>query len=169
MAIDLRACTGLPIPCPKRPHKVYDLPPLSALHAALSASRYAAWGYVMLYGGLRVGEPCLSQTIHGDVLYVDRRRTVKGALASAKTCGPVVLPDWLARIYAPGRVSPSRGIHDIDQVMSGRCIGSALGPLVPNTRGGRGRTTTAPSSPNQSCERSRPKRTTRRRARPLAP
>lgn len=100
MAIDLRACTGLPIPCPKPIVKVYDLPPLVDVHRALAESSYAMWGFVMLYGGLRVGESCANQHLQGNVLHVDRQRTVSGELSSAKTCGPVVLPPWLADRYA---------------------------------------------------------------------
>ena len=98
-AINLRACLGLPVPCPKAAQKVYALPPLPVLHNALDTSSYRLWGLAMLYGGLRLGEACANQPISGTVLTVDRQRKADGTLASAKTCGPVVLPDWLADEY----------------------------------------------------------------------
>ncbi|WP_372733957.1 tyrosine-type recombinase/integrase [Nocardioides sp.] len=98
-AINLRACLGLPVPCPKAAQKVYALPPLPVLHNAVDTSSYRLWGFVMLYGGLRLGEACANQPIIGTVLTVDRQRKADGTLASAKTCGPVVLPDWLADEY----------------------------------------------------------------------
>ncbi|WP_370240804.1 tyrosine-type recombinase/integrase [Aeromicrobium sp.] len=98
-AINLRACLGLPVPCPKAAQKVYALPSLPELHDALERSPYAAWGLVMLYGGLRLGEACARQSLTGNVLMVDRQRKADGTLAAAKTCGPVVLPDWLADEY----------------------------------------------------------------------
>lgn len=98
-AINLRACLGLPVPCPKAAQKVYALPPLAVLHDAIDQSSYRLWGLAMLYGGLRLGEACASQPISGSVLTVDRQRKADGTLAAAKTCGPVVLPDWLADEY----------------------------------------------------------------------
>lgn len=105
-AINLRACLGLPIPCPRPIQKVHDLPPLTVLREALERSPYAMWGLVMLYGGLRLGEACTAQALTGNVLTVDRQRRPDGHLSSAKTTGPVVLPGWLAQSY---------GAHDFDR------------------------------------------------------
>lgn len=98
-AINLRACLGMPVPCPKAAQKVYALPSLPVLHDALERSSYAVWGLVMLYGGLRLGEACARQSLTGNVLTVDRQRKADGTLAAAKTCGPVVIPEWLAERY----------------------------------------------------------------------
>jgi integrase/recombinase XerD len=98
-AINLRACLGMPVPCPKPSQKVYALPPLSTLHEAIEASPYAVWGLVMLYAGLRLGEACAKQSLSGNVLMVDRQRRPDGSLAASKTSGPVVIPQWLANRY----------------------------------------------------------------------
>lgn len=105
MAIDLRASLGIAVPCPKPLAKQYDLPPLDVLHNALENSPYAMWGYVMLYAGLRIGEACVTQSLTGRVLTVDRQRCLDGVVRSSKTSGPVMLPEWLADLY------PS---HDFD-------------------------------------------------------
>lgn len=98
-AINLRACLGIPVPCPKTSQKVYALPALDTLHRAIEGTTYAMWGLVMLYGGLRLGEACAKQRLAGNVLTVDRQRRPDGTLAAAKTSGPVVIPDWLAEQY----------------------------------------------------------------------
>lgn len=98
-AINLRAALGLPVPCPKPQQKVYDLPDTTRLHDALAASPYAMWGFTMLYAGLRLGEACTKQTLRGNTLLVDRQRMPDGSINSAKTCGPVVIPEWLAAKY----------------------------------------------------------------------
>ena len=105
-AINLRACLGVPVPCPKAAQTIHSLAPMESMHEALSRSCYAMWGLVMLYGGLRLGEACTSQALSGNVLLVDRQRRPDGHLASSKTVGPVVLPDWLAAQY---------GEHDFDR------------------------------------------------------
>lgn len=98
-AINLRACLGLPVRCPRPESKTYDLPPLSELHAAIAASTYADWGFLMLHAGLRLGEACTRQELRGNVLTVDRQLRPGGQVAPAKTTGPVVLPGWLASHY----------------------------------------------------------------------
>lgn len=99
-AINLRATLGLNLPCPRPIPKVYALPPQDLLRTALENSPYALWGLVMLYAGLRLGEACVNQPLDGLVLNVDRQRRPDGSIASAKTCGPVHIPEWLAERYA---------------------------------------------------------------------
>ena len=98
-AINLRACTGLPLPSSKPAQKVYQLPELEALHQALAQSTYAMWGFSMLYAGLRIGESCVKQPLEGSVLHVDRQRLPDGTIARAKTTGPVHVPPWFAEAY----------------------------------------------------------------------
>ena len=98
-SINLRACTGIPLPCTKPAQKVYNLPELEALHQALAQSTYAMWGFSMLYAGLRVGEACVKQPVEGTVLHVDRQRLPDGSIATAKTTGPVHVPQWFADAY----------------------------------------------------------------------
>ncbi|PUA82189.1 tyrosine-type recombinase/integrase, partial [Nocardioides currus] len=72
------------------------------LHAsplALKPHHSLGLSLVMLYGGLRLGEACTTQQLTGNMLFVDRQRRPDGHLASSKTTGPVVLPDWLAKRY----------------------------------------------------------------------
>lgn len=97
--INLRACLGVPLKCPKPQQKHYDLPKLEVLHAALENSTYAMWGLTMLYAGLRLGEACVKQQLSGNTLLVDRQRLPDGSVGAAKTSGPVVLPAWLAEAY----------------------------------------------------------------------
>lgn len=105
-AINLRACLGIAIACPKPTQTVYNLPPLEELHQALGRSTYAMWGYTMLYAGLRLGESCVKQPLDGNVLRVDRQRLPDGTISTSKTQGAVIIPDWLAdayRNFEPGR------------------------------------------------------------------
>lgn len=113
-AINLRACLGVAVPCPKPAQKVHDLPPAAVLHDALERSPYAMWGLVMLYGGLRLGEACTRQRLTGNMLLVDRQRRPDGHLASSKTTGLVVLPDWLAARY---------GQHDFERAANTVYVG----------------------------------------------
>lgn len=98
-AINLRATLGLDIPCPRAGHKVYALPPVADLRAALEVSPYALWGLSMLFAGLRLGESCVKQPLEGNVLHVDRQRTPSGEVVTSKTSGPVHIPSWLAERY----------------------------------------------------------------------
>lgn len=98
-AINLRACLGLPVPCPKPQRKTYDLPSLAALRAALEESSYRMWGFAMLFAGLRVAEACTNQPIKGNVISVDRQRLPDGTISTPKTGGPVVVPTWFADEY----------------------------------------------------------------------
>lgn len=98
-AINLRACLGVPIPCPKPVRREYELPPLDLLRSTLDKSPYRLWGYAMLFAGLRLGESCTNQPIQGNVLTVDRQRLPDGTISTPKTGGPVVVPDWFAYQY----------------------------------------------------------------------
>lgn len=98
-AINLRACLGVELACPRPSQKVYALAPVEVIRAALEASPYAMWGLVMLYAGLRLGESCVKQPMTDNVLHVDRQRTPSGEVVTAKTSGPVVIPQWLADRY----------------------------------------------------------------------
>jgi hypothetical protein len=57
-AINLRACLGLPIPCPKALRRHYYLPSLDSLMHVIEGGTYRMWGYAMLLAGLRLGEAC---------------------------------------------------------------------------------------------------------------
>ncbi len=98
-AINLRACLGVSIPCPRATQKVYDLPELEAIHQALAQSPYRLYGFSMLYAGLRIGESLVKQRLEGNVLYVDRQRLPDGSVASSKTTGAVFLPPWFSEAY----------------------------------------------------------------------
>jgi len=98
-AINVRACLGVNVPCPKAPQKVHTLPPIQELATAFSKSSYRLHGLAMLYAGLRIGESCVAQPLDGTVLHVDRQRLPDGTLARAKTVGPVYIPEWLAEQY----------------------------------------------------------------------
>jgi integrase len=98
-AINLRACLGLPLPCPKPARKDYDVPALTDLRAALDDSTYRLWGYAMLFAGLRLGEACTNQPIEGSVISVDRQRLPDGTISTPKTAGPVTVPGWFADEY----------------------------------------------------------------------
>ncbi|WP_138758099.1 tyrosine-type recombinase/integrase [Modestobacter altitudinis] len=98
-AINLRACLGLPIPCPRAQRTEYDLPPLEQLRGAVEGSSYRLWGYAMLLAGLRLGEVCTNQPIKGNVITVDRQRLPDGTISTPKTGGPVIVPEWYAEEY----------------------------------------------------------------------
>ncbi len=99
-AINLRACIGLPLPCPKPVRKNYEVPSLESLKAALEQSAYRMWGFAMLFAGLRLGESCVNQPIRGNVISVDRQRLPDGTIGTPKAAGPVVVPDWFAAAYS---------------------------------------------------------------------
>ncbi|WP_347059521.1 tyrosine-type recombinase/integrase [Blastococcus sp. HT6-30] len=98
-AINLRACLGLPLPCPKPVRKDYEIPDLTELRAALENSSYRMWGFAMLFAGLRLGEACTNQPIKRHVITVDRQRLPDGTISTPKTAGPVTVPPWFADEY----------------------------------------------------------------------
>lgn len=98
-AINLRACLGLPLPCPRPTRKNYELPSIDLLRDAIDGSTYRLWGYAMLVAGLRLGEACTNQPIKGNVITVDRQRLPDGTISTPKTAGPVTVPDWFAEEY----------------------------------------------------------------------
>jgi hypothetical protein len=98
-AINLRACLGFPLPCPKAAKKEYEIPALPELRAALEDSTYRLWGYAMLFAGLPLGEACTNQPIQGNVKSVDRQRLPDGTISTTKTGGPVTVPGWFADEY----------------------------------------------------------------------
>jgi integrase len=82
----------------------YDLPSQQELHDVIERSKYRFHLYLMMYGGLRVGEACAVvpeqvQRINDQFwLYVDRAFSQDGkSLSSPKTLGRVIIPDWLAK------------------------------------------------------------------------
>jgi integrase len=129
-AINLRAALGMPLPCPRPAQKLYDLPPLAELHQALSESPYRRWGWVMLYAGLRLGEACINQPLHGRTRQVDGQRMPDGTVAAAKTCGPVVMPAWLADPYQSTDFERSANTVYVGIRRAGRAAGFRLHPHV---------------------------------------
>lgn len=127
-SINLRACLGIPVPCPRPAQKMYALPPMATLHAAIDGSPYAMWGFVMLYGGLRLGEACAKQHLAGNVLTVDRQRRPDGELAASKTSGCVVIPDWLAQRYRSHDFSLAPNTVYIGLRRAGRRAGIEMRP-----------------------------------------
>jgi hypothetical protein len=127
-AINLRATLGLDIPCPRPTQKVYALPPVSELQTCLEASPYAMWGLVMLFAGLRLGEACVPQPLVGNVLQVDRQRTPSGQVTTAKTCGPVAIPAWLASRYHGHDFARSHNTVYVGIRRAGRKSGLSLNP-----------------------------------------
>ena len=98
-SINVRACLGLKVPCPKAPQKVHTLPAIESLAEVFSPSSYRLHALGMLFAGLRIGEACVRQPLEGNVLTVDRQRLPDGTIAQAKTSGPVYIPSWLAQEY----------------------------------------------------------------------
>lgn len=127
-AINLRACLGVAIGCPRPAQKVYALPPVEAIREALEASPYAMWGLVMLYAGLRLGESCVKQPLADNILHVDRQRTPSGDVVTAKTSGPVVIPDWLAERYARHDFERGHNTVYVGVRRAGRKVGLNLNP-----------------------------------------
>jgi hypothetical protein len=127
-AINLRACLGVNLRCPKPAQKVYDLPDMEELHQALAGGSYAMWGYTMLYAGLRLGEACVKQTMQGNTLFVDRQRLPDGSIGSSKTSGGVVIPAWLSEAYRT--FQPDRGTNTVyvGIVRAGRKAGLKITP-----------------------------------------
>ena len=98
-AINLRACLGLPVPCPRPVRREYELPSLDLLMGLIEGSSYRMWGYAMLLAGLRLGEACANQPTKGNVITVDRQRLPDGTISTPKTGGPVIVPQWFADEY----------------------------------------------------------------------
>jgi hypothetical protein len=127
-AINLRAALGLELRCPRPQQKVYALAPVPVLREALEASSYCMWGLAMLFAGLRLGESCVKQPLSGNVLYVDRQRTPSGDIVTAKTSGPVVIPSWLATLYAEHDFDRSHNTVYVGIRRAGRRAGLTLNP-----------------------------------------
>jgi len=99
-AIALRSMLGVQLKVSKGQPRIYTLAPLTTIHQAIESSRYKMYGFSMLYAGLRLGESVVKQRISGNVLLVDRQMLPNGTLSSAKSSGPVVVPEWFAAEYA---------------------------------------------------------------------
>lgn len=97
--INVRACLGVKIPIPRGTQKDYYLPEQSVLHHVLENSSYKMYGFSMLYGGLRIAEACIKQRQTGNIIIVDRQRRADCLITTAKTSGPVYVPDWFAEMY----------------------------------------------------------------------
>jgi len=127
-AINLRACLGIPVPCPKAQQKVYDLPSLEEVHAAFEASTYRMWGFAMLYAGLRLGESCTNQPIKANIITVDRQRLPDGSISGPKTAGPVIVPQWFAEEYAAHDFTRSHNTVYVGIRRAGKKAGLQLNP-----------------------------------------
>lgn len=129
-AINLRACLGLPLPCPKPARKHHDIPPLGLLTSTLDQSAYRMWGFAMLFAGLRLGEACANQPIRGNVITVDRQRLPDGTIGTPKTAGPVVAPDWFATEYRNHDFTRAANTVYVGIRRAGRKAGIALTPHI---------------------------------------
>lgn len=98
-AINIRAALGINVPCPRTPSTPVDLPTRKELQAAVEDSGYRMYGLSMLFAGMRLGESCVKQPQKGRVLEVNRQRRPDGEITSAKTTGPVRVPQWFADEY----------------------------------------------------------------------
>jgi integrase len=127
-AINLRACLGIPLPCPKPVRKDYDLPSLALIRAALDQSSYRLWGYAMLLAGLRLGEACTNQPIEGNVITVDRQRLPDGSIGTPKTAGPGTVPPWFADDYRSHDFTRSANTVYVGISRAGRKAGLTLTP-----------------------------------------
>lgn len=98
--INVRACLGLKLPIPRGTQKEYYLPDQQSLHAALETSHLKMYGFSMLYAGLRVAESVIKQRQSGNIIIVDRQRRADCLITTAKTSGPVYVPEWFGDLYS---------------------------------------------------------------------
>ncbi|MFG2846061.1 tyrosine-type recombinase/integrase [Kitasatospora sp. NPDC048296] len=127
-AINLRACLGLKVPCPRPQQKQYDLPSVEEIHNAFEGNTYRMWALAMLYAGLRLGESCTTQPSKGNVITVDRQRLPDGTLAVPKTAGPVIVPDWFAEEYRAHDFNRSHNTVYVGIRRAGKKAGLSLNP-----------------------------------------
>ncbi len=127
-AINLRACLGLPVPCPRPARADYTLPPMPLIRAALDDSTYRLWGYAMLLGGLRLGEACTNQPIRGHIITVDRQRLPDGTIGTPKTGGPAAVPSWFADEYKGHDFTRAANTVYVGIRRAGRKLGIELTP-----------------------------------------
>lgn len=127
-AINLRACLGVKVPCPRPAQKVYDLPSIAEIHAAFGETRYRMYAFSMLYAGLRIGEACVSQPIKGNVVTVDRQRTPEGSITAPKTAGPVIVPEWFAEEYRTFEATKSHNTVYVGIRRAAKKIGLDINP-----------------------------------------
>jgi hypothetical protein len=64
-AIDLRACLGFPVPCPRPTRKHYDPPSLDVLKETIEASSYRMWGYAMSLPVSGLEKPARTSLLEG--------------------------------------------------------------------------------------------------------
>ncbi|MFG2634948.1 tyrosine-type recombinase/integrase [Streptomyces sp. NPDC048362] len=127
-AINLRACLGVKVPCPRPAQKLYDLPSIEEIHGAFGESRYRMYAFSMLYAGLRIGEACVSQPIKGNVITVDRQRLPDGSIATPKTAGPVVVPEWFAEEYRAFEATKSHNTVYVGMRRAAKKVGLDINP-----------------------------------------
>ncbi|MFE2072041.1 MULTISPECIES: tyrosine-type recombinase/integrase [Streptomyces] len=127
-AINLRACLGVKVPCPRPAQKVYDLPSLEQINEAFGKSLYRMYAFTMLYAGARIGEACVSQPIKGNVITFDRQRLPDGTIASPKTAGPVFVPEWFAEEYKSFEATKSHNTVYVGMRRAAKKVGLDINP-----------------------------------------
>ncbi|MEV4448503.1 tyrosine-type recombinase/integrase [Streptomyces mirabilis] len=127
-AINLRACLGVKVPCPRAAQKVYDLPSIEQIHEAFGKSLYRGYAFSMLYAGLRIGEACVSQPIKGNVITVDRQRLPDGSISTPKTSGLVYVPEWFAEEYRAFEATKSHNTVYVGMKRAAKKIGLDINP-----------------------------------------
>jgi len=105
--IAVRSVLGHQIKIPKGIPRRYELPDEDTLRLALMTSPHETRGLLMMYGGLRIGEACATQSsdVRGDRLTVARQvvEVFKTGQPTVRRIGPVktsadsvVIPHWLS-------------------------------------------------------------------------
>lgn len=99
------------LPTPTPTSRRYNLPDEPTLRFGLMFSQYELQGLLMAYAGARLGEAVATTAddLKGNVLNIYRQVDELGELTASKTCGPVVIPWWLAdriKTASPCEASP---------------------------------------------------------------
>ncbi|MDI9916898.1 site-specific integrase [Rhodococcus sp. IEGM 1379] len=127
-AIALRSMLGVPLKVYKGEQRIYALAPLETIHQTLESSRYRMYAFSMLYAGLRLGESVVKQRMTGSTMLVDRQLLPNGSLSTAKSSGPVVVPDWFVAEYAEWNPKVTRNTVYLGLQRTGRNAGIEVTP-----------------------------------------
>lgn len=127
-AIALRTALGISLPLVKVPKKPYVLPDIDLIKRCFATSQYRPYAFSMLFAGMRLGESLVKQRIEGNIIYIDRQINGLRELSSAKTSGPVYVPDWFAQEYR--EFEPTKGYSTVPYGIrqAGRALNLNLNP-----------------------------------------
>lgn len=98
-AIAIKSIYGIKVKVPSPVPLELDLPDFEELNEIIKGTRYEMYALLMLHAGFRIGETLIKQPIKGNAIVINRQKTIDNELTTAKSEGPVIVPDWLLERY----------------------------------------------------------------------